>query len=65
MGAALVAMVAELTIGRPDAAPHEQALRELRDDAVARLDLLQRLAEQDAAAYRGGGDGATPPQGNR
>ena len=40
MGAALVAMVAELTIGRPDAAPHEQALRELRDGAVARLELL-------------------------
>jgi len=51
MGAALVAMVAELTIGRADAAPHEQTLRELRDGAVARLDLLQRLAEQDAAAY--------------
>ena len=52
MGAALVAMVAELTIGRPDAASHEQTLRELRDDAVAHLDLLQRLAEQDAAAYQ-------------
>ena len=51
MGAALVAMVAELTIGRPDAAPHDQALRGLRDDAAARLILLQRLAEQDAAAY--------------
>jgi formiminotetrahydrofolate cyclodeaminase len=51
MGAALVAMVAELTIGRPDAAPHDGALRELRDDAMARLELLQRLAEQDAAAY--------------
>ena len=51
MGAALLAMVAELTIGRPDAAPHDQELRELRDGAVARLELLQRLAEQDAAAY--------------
>ena len=51
IGAALVAMVAELTIGRPDAAAHEPALRELRDDAVAHRDLLQRLAEQDAAAY--------------
>lgn len=51
MGAALVAMVAELTIGRPDAEPHEQALRKLRDDAVAHHELLQRLAEQDAAAY--------------
>jgi formiminotetrahydrofolate cyclodeaminase len=52
MGAALVAMVAELTVGRPDAAPHEQELRELRDGATARLELLQRLAEQDAAAYQ-------------
>ena len=52
MGAALVAMVAELTIGRPDATPHEQTLRELRDDAVAHRDLLQRLAEQDADAYQ-------------
>jgi methenyltetrahydrofolate cyclohydrolase len=51
MGAALVAMVAELTIGRLDAAPHEPALHALRDGAVARLELLQRLAEQDAAAY--------------
>jgi glutamate formiminotransferase/formiminotetrahydrofolate cyclodeaminase len=53
MGAALVSMVAELTVGRPDAAPHEAELRELRDAAVARLQLLQRLAEQDAAAYEG------------
>jgi methenyltetrahydrofolate cyclohydrolase len=51
MGAALVAMVAELTIGRPAAEPHVQALRELRDEAVAHHELLQRLAEQDAAAY--------------
>lgn len=52
MGAALVAMVAELTIGRADAAPHEPALRQLRDGAVAHRDLLLRLAEQDAAAYQ-------------
>jgi formiminotetrahydrofolate cyclodeaminase len=52
MGAALVAMVAELTIARPDAAPHAQSLRQLRDDAVAHHELLQRLAEQDAAAYQ-------------
>jgi formiminotetrahydrofolate cyclodeaminase len=51
MGAALVAMVAELTISRPDAAAHEQALRQMRDSAVAHRDLLQRLAEEDAAAY--------------
>jgi formiminotetrahydrofolate cyclodeaminase len=45
-------MVAELTIGRPDAEPHAQTLREIRDGAAGRLDLLQRLAEQDAAAYQ-------------
>lgn len=51
MGAALVAMVAELTIGRADAAAHDEELRRLRDDAVAHHGLLQQLAEQDAAAY--------------
>lgn len=51
MGASLVAMVAELTIGRPDAAQHEHALQELRDEAVAHQRLLMDLAEQDARAY--------------
>ena len=51
MGAALVAMVAELTIGRPDYAEHEASLQEIR--AAARdwqVELLE-LAEQDATAY--------------
>jgi formiminotetrahydrofolate cyclodeaminase len=51
MGASLVAMVAELTIGRADAAEQETQLRELRDEAVAHQRLLLDLAEQDARAY--------------
>ncbi|HEX6656051.1 MAG TPA: cyclodeaminase/cyclohydrolase family protein [Candidatus Limnocylindria bacterium] len=51
MGASLVAMVAELTIGRPDAAEREEQLVELRDEAIAHQQLLLDLAEQDARAY--------------
>jgi formiminotetrahydrofolate cyclodeaminase len=51
MGAALVAMVAELTIGRPDYAEHEAVIRHLRFDALDRRTQLLELAEQDAAAY--------------
>ena len=51
MGAALVAMVAELTIGRPDASDHQAQLIELRDSAMARRSALLDLAEDDAAAY--------------
>jgi formiminotetrahydrofolate cyclodeaminase len=51
MGAALVSMVAELTVGRPDAVDHADHVRELGEQAVARLDALLELAEADAAAY--------------
>ena len=51
MGAALVAMVAELTIGRPDAAEHENDLTSLRDRAVATRGRLLELAQEDATAY--------------
>lgn len=51
MGAALVAMVAELTIGRPDYTEHEAVIRHLRFDALDRRAQLLDLAEQDAAAY--------------
>lgn len=51
MGAGLVAMVAELTIGRPDYAEHEDLVSELRDAARARKDQLLALAEEDAVAY--------------
>jgi formiminotetrahydrofolate cyclodeaminase len=44
-------MVAELTIGRPDAAADESELSDLRDAAVLRRDELLDLAEADAAAY--------------
>ena len=51
MGAALVAMVAELTIGRPEYAEHEAAIAELRVEAGSRKDLLLELAEEDATVY--------------
>jgi formiminotetrahydrofolate cyclodeaminase len=51
MGAALVAMVAELSIGRADASVHQAQLHDLRDSAVARQSALLDLAEEDAAAY--------------
>jgi formiminotetrahydrofolate cyclodeaminase len=51
MGAALVGMVAELTIGRPDAEAHATELASLRDDAARYRDELLSLAQTDAAAY--------------
>jgi formiminotetrahydrofolate cyclodeaminase len=44
MGAALVAMVAELTIGRPAYAEHEATLTHLRFDALDRRAELMSLA---------------------
>jgi methenyltetrahydrofolate cyclohydrolase len=51
MGAALVAMVAELTIGRPDYAEHEEVVRKLGFDAIERRSELLDLAQRDADAY--------------
>jgi formiminotetrahydrofolate cyclodeaminase len=51
MGAALVAMVAELTIGRADAAEHQGQLKELLERASAHRAELLDLAQADAAAY--------------
>lgn len=51
MGAALVAMVAELTIGRPAYAEHEETIRKIRFDALDRRTELMDLAQQDADAY--------------
>lgn len=51
MGAALVAMVAELTIGRPAYAEHEATVRRLRFDALDRRAELLSLAQEDATAY--------------
>ncbi len=52
MAAALVSMVAELTIGRADAAANEALLRDVDQAAVQRRGLLLELAEEDAVAYR-------------
>ena len=52
MGAALVAMVAELTSGRPEYAEHETTVMQLRADAVACKDLLLELADEDATTYQ-------------
>jgi formiminotetrahydrofolate cyclodeaminase len=51
LGASLVGMVAELTIGRPDAADRDEVLRDVRDAAAGLRDQLLDLAETDAAAY--------------
>ncbi|MDP9468975.1 MAG: cyclodeaminase/cyclohydrolase family protein, partial [Chloroflexota bacterium] len=51
MGAGLVVMVAELTIGRPEYAEHDATVADLRTAARARKDLLLELAEEDAVAY--------------
>ncbi|HET7082756.1 MAG TPA: cyclodeaminase/cyclohydrolase family protein [Candidatus Limnocylindria bacterium] len=51
MGAALVAMVAELTIGRPAYADHDETIRKLRFDALERRTELLELAQQDSDAY--------------
>jgi formiminotetrahydrofolate cyclodeaminase len=51
MGAALVAMVAELTIGRPAYSEHEETIRKVRFDAIERRTELLELAQQDADAY--------------
>lgn len=51
MGAGLVAMVAELTLGRPAYAEHEDLVSDLRDAARARKDQLLALAEEDAVGY--------------
>lgn len=51
MGAALVAMVAELTIGRAEYAEHEETVRHLRFDAIERRAELVALAQEDATAY--------------
>lgn len=51
MGAALVQMVVELTVGRPLAEGHEETLAEIRTAAAAWQSELINLAELDANAY--------------
>ncbi len=51
MGAALVHMVAELTIGRKRYADVEAAMRAVRDEAASLQARLTRLAEEDIRAF--------------
>ncbi|CAN5160130.1 cyclodeaminase/cyclohydrolase family protein [soil metagenome] len=51
MGAALVQMVVELTVGRPTADGHDADLGKIRSDAAGCQSELLRLAEVDAGAY--------------
>ena len=51
MGAALIQMVVELTVGRPMADGHEETLAEIRTAAAAWQSELINLAELDANAY--------------
>lgn len=51
MGAALVHMVVELTLGRPAAEGHEQALTRIGTGSVGWQSELLNLAELDATAY--------------
>ena len=49
IGAALIGMVVELTVGRPEAATHEAALDEVGASAARLRSQLLELAETDAA----------------
>jgi methenyltetrahydrofolate cyclohydrolase len=51
IGAALLGMVVELSRGRPATAEHEAELAEIGDAAMRLREDLQRLAEEDSAAY--------------
>jgi len=51
IGAALVGMVVELTVGRPEAAESESLLDEIGDSSRRLRAKLMELAENDAAAY--------------
>lgn len=52
MGAALVGMVVELTVGRPAAEAHADTLAELAAAAGRQRAQLLQLAQDDAAAYQ-------------
>ena len=51
IAAALVAMVVELSLGRPELAAHEPELRRIGEAAASWRRSLLDLAERDAAAY--------------
>ncbi len=51
MGAALIQMVVELTVGRPTADGHDSELGQIGSNAAGSQSELLRLAEADATAY--------------
>ncbi len=53
MGAALVSMVCNLTIGKPKYAEHEEIAREVLAAAESARNDAQRLAEDDETAFNG------------
>ena len=64
LGAALVAMLARLTLGRKRYAEHEALMEAIADEAdTARMTLL-RLGEEDAAAYDSVGAAFKLPKGS-
>ncbi|HEV7896401.1 MAG TPA: cyclodeaminase/cyclohydrolase family protein [Planosporangium sp.] len=63
MAAALVEMVANLTIGNPRYAEHEQTMIEAREQAGEQRRLAMRLAEEDARAFTAVTDAYKLPKG--
>ncbi len=55
MGASLVQMLAELTVGRKKYAEHEELMKAIADEAAAERQSLLDLAAKDATAYDGVG----------
>jgi formiminotetrahydrofolate cyclodeaminase len=53
LAAALVGMVAELTLGRPEYERHADAVERARDEAATLREQLLDLADRDADAYDG------------
>jgi formiminotetrahydrofolate cyclodeaminase len=62
LGAALVAMVASLSEGRPRYAAHQALLAESKAAAVELADRFLALADEDAAAYGGFGAAMKMPR---
>ena len=55
MGASLVQMLAELTVGRKKYAEHEELMKAIAEEAASERQTLLELAAKDAAAYDGVG----------
>ena len=60
--AALLCMVCRLTQGKPQAAPHESALKAVLEEALAVKDAAERLADADSRAFENYGRAAASPK---